>query len=189
MDAAFLQSKFNQALAYPQYLATGTDEQQRRWAQVYDAARLTSEQQLLVSGYTRQMHILIVSGIWCGDCVQQCPLIQRITEANPAKVLVRLVDRDQHKDLMTHCRLNAGDRVPVVIFMAEDCEFCALGGDRTIHRYRALIRNKLGASCPTGIGPPDSNEMASTLADWSNEIERVQWMLRLSPRLRQKYGD
>ena len=25
--------------------------------------------------------------------------------------------------------------------------------------------------------------------DWLNEFERVQWLLRLSPRLRQRHGD
>ena len=30
---------------------------------------------------------------------------------------------------------------------------------------------------------------AAVLQEWLNEFERVQWMLRLSPRLRQKHGD
>jgi hypothetical protein len=31
--------------------------------------------------------------------------------------------------------------------------------------------------------------MAATLQDWVDEVERIQLMLRVSPRLRQKYGD
>jgi hypothetical protein len=31
--------------------------------------------------------------------------------------------------------------------------------------------------------------MAATLQEWLNEFERIQLMLRISPRLRQKYGD
>jgi hypothetical protein len=31
--------------------------------------------------------------------------------------------------------------------------------------------------------------MAATVQDWLDEIERVQLMLRLSGRLRQKHGD
>jgi len=30
---------------------------------------------------------------------------------------------------------------------------------------------------------------AQVTQDWLNEFERVQWLLRLSPRLRQKHGD
>ena len=46
-----------------------------------------------------------------------------------------------------------------------------------------------GAACATGIVPPDQDEMAATLADWLDEIERIQLLLRLSPRLRQRHGD
>ena len=142
-----------------------------------------------MAGFTRDINILIVSGIWCGDCVQQCPLLQRIAEGNPNHIHVRLVDRDAQKDLSQQVRINAGDRVPVALFLAEDFELCSLLGDRTIHRYRALAAKQLGPSCPIAIAPPDQSELAATLSDWLTEFERVHLMLRLSPRLRQKHGD
>ena len=74
-NASYLSDKFASALPYDRYLQTGTEEQQRRWTQVYDAAHLTELQKQLVDGFVREMKILIFSGIWCGDCVQQCPLI------------------------------------------------------------------------------------------------------------------
>ena len=189
MNASFLSDKFAGALDYSKYLATGTDEQRRRWAQVYDGAQLTPPQRELVGGFVRQMNVLVISGIWCGDCVQQCPLIQRIAEANPGRINLRFVDRDQNRDLMEKLRMNGGDRVPVTLFMAEDFELCGVYGDRTLHRYRALAVKQLGAACLTGIVAPDKEEMAQTLADWLNEFERIQLMLRLSARLRQKHGD
>jgi len=189
MDALFLSDKFSAAMPYDKYVLTGTAEQQRRWKQVYDAAQLSDAQRQVVGGFVREMKILIVSGIWCGDCVQQCPLVQRIAQANSAKVDLRLLDRDQHRDLSERLRLNAGDRVPVAVFLAEDFEFCGAFGDRTLHRYRALARSQLGASCPTGLAPPDADEMGKTLKDWLDEIERIALMLRLSPRLRRRHGD
>jgi hypothetical protein len=48
---------------------------------------------------------------------------------------------------------------------------------------------QLGAACPIGIAPPDADEVAATLQDWLNEFERIQLMLRLSPRLRRKHDD
>ena len=181
--------KFTSGLSYDRYLQTGNEEQQRRWKQVYDAAHLTEKQKELVGGFVREMKILIFSGIWCGDCVQQCPLIQRIVEANPAKIDLRFVERPKESELPPEVRINAGSRVPVVIFLSEDNEWCATAGDRTIHRYRALAHARLGPSCPTGIVAPDKDELDATLADWLNEVERVQLMLRLTPRLRQKYQD
>jgi hypothetical protein len=55
--------------------------------------------------------------------------------------------------------------------------------------FHAIARAKLGPLCPTGIVAPDKDEVDATLADWLNEVERVQLMLRLTPRLRQKYQD
>ena len=103
---------------------------------------------------------------------------------------MRLIDRDEHEDLSSQFRINEGGRVPVTIFMAEDFAFCSALGDRTLHRYRAIARRQLGASCPTGlVSSPEADEMTATLADWCDEIERVQLMLRLSPRLRAIHVD
>ena len=189
MQASFLTEKFAAALPYDRYVRTGSDEQHRRWQQVYAAAQLTEVQKQLVAGFVRDMKVLIVSGVWCGDCIQQCPLLQRIAEANPSRIDLRLLDRDQHRDLTEKVRINTGDRVPVALFLAEDHELCSVFGDRTLNRYRALAARHLGPSCPTGIVPPGAEELAVTLQDWLNEFERVQLMLRLCDRLRQKHRD
>src|SRR3954453_17902645 len=189
MNASFLAEKFAAALPYGHYVRTGTEDQQQRWRQVYDAAQLTAEQWKLLARFTRDLKVLIVSGIWCGDWVQQCPLLQRCAEGNRERIELRLLDRDEHRDLSEALRINGGDRVPVALFLAEDFELCSIVGDRTLSRYRALARMQLGASCPMGIAPPPADELAATLQDWLNEFERIQLMLRLSSRLRQKHRD
>ncbi len=189
MNAQFLNEKFAAALPYDSYVHTGTEEQQRRWKQVYDATSLNPEQKTLIGQFVRQMKVLIISGIWCGDCVQQCPLLQRVAEASKDKITLRLLDRDLHRDLSQQCRINAGDRVPVALFLAEDGELCSIYGERTLNRYRAIALRQLGAACEIAIATPTKDELAQTLADWLNEFERIQLMLRLSARLRQKYGD
>ena len=189
MLSDFLETKFAQGQSYDPYVLTGTPEQQRRWKDLYDRATLTDAQRELLGGFVRQMNVLVVSGIWCGDCVQQCPLLERIAQGNPGKINLRFVDRDQHRDLAEQIRINQGDRVPVALFMAEDFQLCSTFGDRTLNRYRAIARRQLGPSCPTGIGAPDGEELAATLHDWLNEFERVQLMLRVSPRLRKKHAD
>jgi thiol-disulfide isomerase/thioredoxin len=184
-----LQAKFEAALSYEDYVRTGTPEQQRRWNAIYQAAGLSDPQRRLVEAMTRSMRLLVVSGIWCGDCVEQCPLLARIAEANPNRVFLRLLERDQHQDLSQRLRINQGDRVPMALLLAEDCAFCAAFGDRTLARYRALAAQRLGPACPIGLAVPPQEQLVATLQDWLNEIERVQLMLRLSPRLRQKHGD
>ena len=189
MDAAYLSDKFATALPYDRYLATGTEEQQRRWKTFSDLVRPTDAQHELVAGFVREMKVLVVSGIWCGDCVQQCPLLEHVAAVNRGRIDLRFLDRDEHRDLMDRFRINGGDRVPVALFLAEDFELCSAFGDRSLHRYQALARKQLGAACPTGIAAPDPDEVGHTLQDWVDEFERVQLMLRLSPRLRQKHGD
>jgi len=190
MKASYLAEHFAAGLAYEPYVRTGTEDQQRRWQQVHAAVKLTPDQSRLLGEFTREMRVLVVSGIWCGDCIQQCPIFDHFAaKCAGGHIQLRFVDRDQKRDLSEQLRINAGDRVPVVLFLAEDHELCAIFGDRPLSRYRALAARQLGPSCPLGLTPPDGNELAATTQDWFNEFERVQLMLRLSARLRQKHGD
>ncbi|MGH7179964.1 MAG: thioredoxin family protein, partial [Tepidisphaeraceae bacterium] len=176
-----LAASFERASEYDRYVKSGTPEQQRRWDQVYQAAHLTERQRALVAGFQREMNILVISAIWCGDCSQQCPLLARIAESNPGRIHLRFVERDAESKFSSSYRINGGDRVPVAIFMAEDFEPCAVFGDRTLSRYRALALRQLGSACPSGITAPDHDELSAALADWLVEVERIQLMLRLSP--------
>lgn len=189
MDVSLLKKTFEAAMPYQSYVASGNENQQRQWLQVYQAAQLSTGQTELVQSFQRQMKILIISGIWCGDCAQQCPLAQRIAEAAPEKLDLRFVDRDEHADLSQKAKINGGVRVPVALFLAEDYELCSVFGDRSLNRYRAMASKQLGAACPVAIAPPDADELKQTLQDWLDEHERIQLMLRLSARLREKHGD
>jgi len=188
MDAPYLKAKFDTGLAYPDYLATGKPEQQENWTKIYNQVGLTDAQKQLLGGFTRKMHVIGLSGIWCGDCVQQGPLIQHIADGSDA-VELRWVDRDEHIDLQEKLKINAGNRVPARVFCAEDFEFVSWFGDRTLTRYRAMAQRQLAGACPLPGAPVPDDELAGTLADWLDEFERVQLLLRLSGRLRQIHGD
>lgn len=189
LDAAYLKDKHAAGLSYADYLATGTPKQQENWTRIYESVGLTHHQHELVASFVRQINIICLSGIWCGDCVQQVPLIQRIAEANRPRIDIRYLDRDEHADLQAQVQVNGGNRVPVVIFCAEDHELVSWYGDRTLCRYRALAAKQLGGACPLPGAAVPQDELDATLTDWLNEVERVHLLLRLSPRLRQKYSD
>ena len=188
LDAANLADKHAAGLSYSDYLATGNDQQRANWQAIYDQIQLTDAQRELLGSFTRKINAICVSGIWCGDCVQQGPLIQRIAEACPALDL-RWLDRDEHLDLAQAVTINAGQCVPVLILAAEDHEFVSWFGDRTLTRYRALAQKQLGGACPLPGAPVPQDELEATLQEWLNEIERAHLLLRLSGRLRQKYQD
>jgi thiol-disulfide isomerase/thioredoxin len=187
LNAQFLKSKFDAGMTYAEYMKTDPAKAEN-WRKVYDQAALTDAQRKLIGGFVREMPVLVSSGIWCGDCVQQLPLVERIAEANPV-IKVRYLDRDEHLDLAEQIKICGGSRVPVVIFMAEDFEPVSIFGDRTLTRYRALAAKQLGASCPLPGAPVPQEELDATLQDWLDEFERVHLLLRLSGRLREKHGD
>lgn len=181
--------QWTQALPYVEFLNRhGEPRHRERWQRMYDQTLLTDSQRTLLASFTRRMHLLCVAGAWCGDCVLQCPILERIREASPV-VEVRFMDRDAHADVQDALVMNAGRRVPVVVFLSEDFEECGRFGERTLSIYRRMARDRLGSVCLTGIVPPDDEYTAAVTADWMNEVERVQLLLRLSPRLRQRHGD
>ena len=187
MNPQFLQQKFDAALPYDDYLASNPNKA-AAWRAIENQLTLSPEQRDLLAAFTRRVNVLVISGIWCGDCVHQGPLLHHIAAASSA-IDLRWLDRDEHLDLAEPLKINAGLRVPTVIFMAEDYEPVSALGDKTLSRYRALAARQLGASCPLPGAPVPDEELRATLQDWLDEFERVHLLLRLSSRLRQIHGD
>jgi thiol-disulfide isomerase/thioredoxin len=185
----FLRMKFEQGLPYDPYVATGSPAHREAWARSRARIGLTDAQRALLGSFTRRSPVLVLSGTWCGDCVQQCPVLHAIEQAAPQAVLLRFLDRDRHLDLAEQVRICGGLRVPTVLFLDEDFGFVSILGDRTLSRYRIMAARHLGSACPLpGAALPD-DEIAACVQDWVNEFERVQLLLRLSPRLRERHGD
>jgi hypothetical protein len=183
------QRVFDESSDYQAFLdATGSSVHRERWQAVYDQVQLTPEQRSLVAGFTRRMNVFCLAGAWCGDCVNQCPILQRIAEAN-SLIDLRFLDRDEDTAVRSELSINSGQRVPMVVFLSEDFYECGRYGDRTLTVYREMARATLGTACPTGITPANRDTLALVTAEWLNEFERIQLMLRLSSRLRGKHGD
>jgi thiol-disulfide isomerase/thioredoxin len=181
--------KWSVAFPYREFLSKyGTPSQQARWQQTLEAVSLKPAQRELLTAFRREMKVVCLAGAWCGDCSGQCPIFERFAEAAPL-IQVRYLDRDEHSDVQRDLQINGGNRVPMLVFFSEDGFEVARFGERTLSKYRAMMQAMDGANCPTGIlakGDPLLDQVAQ---DWLNEFERVQWILRLSPRLRQKHGD
>lgn len=182
-------AKLSAGLSYDEFLTRhGSDEHRRRWAQVHAQVRLADPQRALLGSFTRQMDVLCLAGAWCGDCAQQCPIFDHFARACP-QIRLRFFDRDEHPDLAAELRICGGSRVPVVVFLSEDGHEAGRCGDRTLAKYRQLVAELAGASCPTGLVGPSGDLLAAVVQDWLDEFERVAWLLRTSPRLRQLHGD
>jgi hypothetical protein len=184
-----LYEKYQLGLTYHDFLAKhGTDAHQGRWKQLHDQVSLTAAQKSLLQSFTRKMPILCLAGAWCGDCVNQCPIFEHFAAASPA-IQVRYLDRDVHADVQQALQICGGNRVPVLVFFSEDGYEAARAGDRTLAKYRAMMRDQAGPNCPTGITLGKDPLLDQVIQDWLDQFERVQWMLRLSARLRKLHND
>ena len=85
--------------------------------------------------------------------------------------------------------VRGGQRVPTAAFFSEDFTPVLYYGDRTLSAYRSAAAMELGEACASGAAPPAADALAATTADWLDQFERVQLMLRLSGRLRQLHGE
>ncbi len=165
-------AKFPAGLTYDDFLKThGSEEHRRRWAELHERIALSNEQQALVAGFQREMHVLCLAGAWCGDCVNQCPIFDHFARANP-RIRIRYFDRDTHPELAAELQVCGGARVPVVVFLSEDGFEVGRYGDRTLSKYRKLAADRLGPACPTGLVPPERNLIESVTQDWLDEFER-----------------
>jgi hypothetical protein len=162
--------------------------QRARWDKAHAGFGLNPAQRALLGGFTRKMPVLCMAGAWCGDCINQCPVFDHFARASTA-VDLRFLDRDAMPEVRDALAINGGHRVPVVVFLSEDGFEVSRYGERTLSIYRRLAVEHLGPSCPTGLVSPSGEAAESIVAEWLAEFERAQLILRLSPRLRERYGD
>jgi thiol-disulfide isomerase/thioredoxin len=180
---------FEAALPYHDFLARhATPDQRSRWDAFHARVKLTPAQATLLASFVRKMPVLVLSGAWCGDCVNQCPIFAHFAAAAPS-IDLRFLDRDARPDIAAHLKVCGGQRVPVAAFLSEDFSPVLFYGDRTLSAYRAAASAQLGDSCASGVGAPPTDQIAAVTSDWLDQFERVQLILRLSARLRQLHGD
>lgn len=182
-------AKFETGLGYHDFLHKfGTDEQRRRWQGTHEKISLSDAQKQLLASFVREIKVLCLAGAWCGDCVNQCPILDHFEIVNP-RIRVRYFDRDANPDLGQAMSICGAARVPAVLFLAEDNHPLGFYGDRTLSKYRSMAAAQLGPACPTGLVVEPAELQSAVVQDWLNEFERIQWIVRLSARLRQKHGD
>jgi thiol-disulfide isomerase/thioredoxin len=183
------EAAFAAAVPYCDYLDRhATAEQRVRWDAFHEKIALTPAQRGLLGGFKRRMPVLVLSGAWCGDCMTQCPIFDHFAAASPA-IDLRFLDRDARPDIAAHLKVCGGQRVPTVAFLSEDWQLVVFYGDKTLSAYRAAAAAQAGTNCATGIVAPPTDSIAAATSDWLDQFERVQLILRLSGRLREKHGD
>ncbi len=184
----FWRSCFEQAAGYDDYLADSPQDKAERWREMAGKIpALTDAQVQRVSGHKRTLNVLMVSGVWCGDCVRQGPMLKTIADA--AGATLKGIDRDANIDLRDEVRVLGAMRVPVVVFLTEDFHEVGRFGDRLLTVYRRKMENEIGAACAVPYANTPEDQLAAEQGEWVDIFERMLIMTRLCPPLRQKYGD
>jgi thiol-disulfide isomerase/thioredoxin len=180
---------FDRAFSYNDFLNKyGTPEQRQRWGTMHARVKLKDAQRQLLKSFKREMKVLVMAGTWCGDCVDQCPIFDHFA-ALSSNIKLRFIDRDDSGGLNQELLVCGAPRVPQVVLLSEDDHFVSRLGDKTLAKYRALASSLDGQSCSSGLIGPGEELLAAVTQEWLNEFERVQLILRLSGRLREKHGD
>lgn len=187
---SFWRSCFQNASDYETYLDRSEPKRADRWRAMegklppldaHDVERLT--------GFHRELNLLLVSGVWCGDCVRQGPMIRQITDACDDGVSLRVIDRDVDKKLRDEVRILGALRVPVLVFLSEDFFEVGRFGDRMLATYRRKASTEFGAACPVPSAVIPTDELRAERDEWIDIFERMLLMVRLAPPLRARHHD
>ena len=116
--------KWPSGLGYTEFLDKyATPEQRRRWDDFHAGVTLTAAQKELLASFRRDMLVVMVAGAWCGDCIQQCPILDHFARETP-RLQIRYFDRDDNPDLADELSICGGRRVPSIVYLAEDGAPC-----------------------------------------------------------------
>ncbi len=173
---------------YEQYLLRSNPRHVERWRMNESQIELTDAQTTLLSTFKRKMPVIVLSGIWCGDCARECPMFRAIERAAPV-IQFRYADNSENTTLRDELRMNGAERVPLVVALNEDFHEVQRFGDKPLSVYRRKAKNEFGAACDPGLLPAPGNELQAELQEWIDIFERAQLIVRLAPQYRQKYGD
>ena len=188
MSASPWADAFGRALPYDDFLDRfATDAQRANWGEALAAIELAEEQVGRLKAFPREMHVLVLAGAWCGDCVSQCPIFEAFAREQP-RLKIGYIDRDGDPDIAQMMTTCGAARVPSVAFLSEDGHLCGRYGDKTLAKYRDLVSSLDGDACSIGYNEP-AELRAAVVDEWLGQFERIEHMLRLSGRLRSLHGD
>jgi thiol-disulfide isomerase/thioredoxin len=182
----FFANYFNKALPYSNY---GTSSPYwPKWERYSKLVELNSAQLKTIQNFKRKLKVLVLSGVWCGDCQRQGPILEAISRES-SLIDLRFIESRENSDLQDELRINGAEKVPVVVFLSEDFLELERFGDRHLSVYRRLADEDTGAYCETGIGNPEVVFLKEETNEWVTTFERVQYILKLSPFLKRKYNE
>jgi selT/selW/selH-like putative selenoprotein len=116
--------RFEQGMTYAAYRAQMTQNQER-FAETERTLVLDPADIAFFQGLTRPIHVAVLAEDWCGDVINNLPVLGRLEQFTD-KLVVRVFLRDQNLDLMDQY-LKEGQYRSIPVFVFLDADFNELG--------------------------------------------------------------
>lgn len=101
----------------------------QRSTRIHRTFRMPDDLATAVAAIEAPQFWMLLTEDWCGDSAQSLPIIARIAEANP-HITLRILDRDDHIDIMDRYRTNGGRSIPKLVAFDGDGNECYSWGPR-----------------------------------------------------------
>jgi selT/selW/selH-like putative selenoprotein len=116
--------RFAQGLTYADYKAQMTRNQEQ-FASNERAVELAPSDRAFFEGLDRRLNVLVIAEDWCGDVINNLPVLGRIAETND-QIDVRVFLRDQNLDIMDQY-LKDGEFRSIPVFVVFDDQWNEVG--------------------------------------------------------------
>ena len=161
--------RFNAAKTYKQYLASikvNRAKFEDNYAKTSVPEDMAARLRALVARADGPKRLLAIGEDWCPDVYRGIPVAQRIAEA--AGIELRILERDQHLDVME--RFKSGDflSIPVLVFLDSDYRPIA----HWIERPRLANEQMREATSPV-FGPSGQRQLTEKYGRPPTEEERA----------------
>src|SRR5579884_1131427 len=149
--------RFAQGMTYDEYKAQMTRNQER-FAANERGLELAAADLAAFEGLREPLHVLVLAEDWCGDVIDNLPVLGRIA-AESGTLDLRIFLRDQNLDLMDQY-LNQGQFRSIPVFVFFDEEFHEIGRfierPASVTERLARLRREMYEQHPE-FGSPDTS--------------------------------
>lgn len=115
-----------------------------RSQRVYKTTQLFEETKEKLQTLQHQQKWIVLSEIWCGDAAHSLPVMARMAEFS-TNIQLRILNRDEHLDLMDAFLTNGGRAIPKVIIVDNCSNVIATWGPRPVlyqTLYETIVKEK-----------------------------------------------
>jgi len=139
-NALDLKAIWDVAIPYGEFVAS-TQENRGLWEGVYRTTKIPEWALETACERAQGLRILAIVESWCGDASNTVPVLAKLGDLADC-LEMRLLERDQHPEVMDRYLTNGARSIPIVVLLDGDCEELGHWGPRPAELQKWVIENK-----------------------------------------------